>query len=105
MIEHVAGPRELASQQRDPAPPREWPRRALAKAISWRAIATITTMALVYIATGEWTLSLGVGVLEVVVKMALYYLHERAWARSTWGSGAAKPTAPEVGPPNPDHLP
>ncbi len=60
-------------------------KRSLAKTISWRIIATTTTMTLVFIFTGELTLSLGVGALEVVTKMFFYYIHERLWNKSLWG--------------------
>ena len=59
--------------------------RSIAKTVSWRAIATFTTMAIVFGATGEFALSLGVGAVEVVTKMALYYGHERVWMRLAWG--------------------
>jgi len=52
--------------------------RSGAKALTWRAIATTKTMTLVYIFTGEAELSLGVGLLDVITKLALYFLHERA---------------------------
>jgi len=60
-------------------------KRSLAKAISWRAIATLTTVILVYVFTGEWTISLGIGVLEVIAKFILYYAHERGWNLVKWG--------------------
>lgn len=60
-------------------------KRTLVKTISWRVVATTTTMGLVYLFTGELSLSLGVGVLEVVSKMLLYYVHERMWNRVDWG--------------------
>ena len=60
-------------------------RRTVAKTISWRVIATMTTMALVYIFTGEPLMSLGVGFFEVISKITFYYLHERAWGRISWG--------------------
>ncbi|MBD3426552.1 MAG: adenylyl-sulfate kinase [Candidatus Omnitrophica bacterium] len=49
--------------------------------LSWRVCATITTMLLVYIFTGRLVIAVGIGVVEVAVKMALYYFHERAWDR------------------------
>ena len=52
--------------------------RSGAKAVTWRAIVTTTTMTLVYIFTGKADLSLGVGLLDVLTKLALYFLHERA---------------------------
>jgi len=61
--------------------------RSIVKAITWRFIATLTTMALVFIFTKEWKLSLGVGVLDVVIKLCFYYLHERGWNKVQWGKG------------------
>jgi len=29
--------------------------------------------------------SLGVGLVEVILKMIFYYLHERAWNKVSWG--------------------
>ena len=49
------------------------------KAISWRVIASSTTMSLVYILTGQLELTAGVGIGEVVLKMIFYFLHERGW--------------------------
>ena len=56
-----------------------------AKAVTWRVIATITTMFLVYFFTGELDLSLGIGFFDVLTKLALYFLHERAWDRVWYG--------------------
>jgi len=53
--------------------------RAVVKTISWRVIASITTMTIVYIFTGHILLSAGIGAVEVITKMILYYLHERVW--------------------------
>jgi len=60
-------------------------RRSLIKALTWRAIATATTMALVFLFTGELTLTLGVGALDIILKLIFYYGHERAWNRILWG--------------------
>lgn len=57
------------------------PARAVAKAISWRVIASITTVAIVYLFTGHLLLSAGIGVVEVITKMIFYYYHERVWNR------------------------
>jgi uncharacterized membrane protein len=59
--------------------------RSWAKAVTWRVIATTTTMSLVYIFTGELDLSLGVGFFDVLLKLAFYFLHERAWDRVWYG--------------------
>ena len=59
--------------------------RSGAKAVTWRVIATTTTMSLVYIFTGELDLSLGVGFFDVLTKLVFYFLHERAWDRVWYG--------------------
>lgn len=58
---------------------REEHKRSVLKAISWRIIATSTTMSLVYILTGQLELTAGIGIGEVVLKMIFYFLHERGW--------------------------
>lgn len=60
-------------------------KRALAKALAWRAIATVTTISLVYIFTGEIELAAGIGAMDIIIKLILYYGHERAWNRVKWG--------------------
>jgi len=60
-------------------------KRSLLKTISWRAIATIATVILVYMFTGNLTISLGVGSLDAITKTVLYYLHERAWSKVSFG--------------------
>ena len=63
----------------------ESPTRSIVKAVSWRVIATVTTTLLVWLFTGEVGLAITVGAFEAVAKMALYFLHERAWNRLTFG--------------------
>lgn len=59
--------------------------RSLIKTVSWRIMATFTTMLIVFCFTRKVVLSIGVGVVEVVTKMVLYYLHERLWSGISWG--------------------
>ena len=54
-------------------------KRHIAKTISWRFIGTIDTMIISSIITGSWSLGLAIGGIEIVTKMILYFLHERAW--------------------------
>jgi len=49
------------------------------KAVSWRTFATLTTMTISYFVTGKITYAITIGSLEVIIKIFLYYLHERAW--------------------------
>jgi len=60
-------------------------KRSMAKTISWRIIASLTTMAIVFLFTRELVLSMGVGAVEVITKMIFYYGHERVWAKVSWG--------------------
>jgi adenylylsulfate kinase len=60
-------------------------RRSWLKAISWRAVATATTMSLVYALTGQLELMLGVGLLDLTLKLIFYFLHERAWDMIKFG--------------------
>ena len=54
-------------------------KRHIAKTISWRIIGTLDTMILSAIITGSWVIGLTIGGIEVLTKMILYFLHERAW--------------------------
>lgn len=53
--------------------------RSLAKAISWRALGTATTAALVLAMTGRVRVAIGVGAAECTAKIVLYFVHERLW--------------------------
>lgn len=53
--------------------------KSILKTISWRVIGTIDTMVITYFLTGELTVALSLGSVEVFTKMILYYLHERVW--------------------------
>jgi uncharacterized membrane protein len=45
-------------------------------------------MSLVYIFTGTLELALGVGLVEAIAKMFIYYGHERAWNKIRGGVGS-----------------
>ena len=53
--------------------------RHIAKTITWRIIASLTTFILAYIFTQDITKSLWLMGTEIVVKLLLYYYHERVW--------------------------
>lgn len=59
--------------------------RSIVKSFSWRAVATIATITLVYAFTRELTISLAVGGIEVITKLILYYFHERIWDKFNLG--------------------
>ena len=53
--------------------------RHIAKTITWRLIASLTTFILAYVFTQNITKSLWLMGTEMVLKLLLYYYHERAW--------------------------
>ena len=66
--------------------------RSVAKAVSWRILGTIATSAIVFAFTRKWALSLFVGGLEFVLKIGLFWLHERAWDRLGFGRREVEPS-------------
>lgn len=56
---------------------------SILKTISWRIIGTIDTMIISFILTGDMTVAFGIGSIEIVSKMILYYFHERVWNKIT----------------------
>src|SRR5688572_19936864 len=53
--------------------------RSIIKGISWRIVGTVDTIVLSFILTGQINTALKIGFSEIVTKVLLYYLHERAW--------------------------
>lgn len=67
---------------------------SLLKAVTHRLSATAITFSLVYLFTGDLGASSSIAVLEVVVKLLWYYLHERIYllfAVETTGESTEKP--------------
>lgn len=60
-------------------------RRSLIKTVTWRAAATIDTFLISYFVTSNWVWAGSIVSIEIMTKMFLYYLHERAWAYVPWG--------------------
>ena len=57
----------------------EQTKRSVLKTITWRIIASLTTFALAYLFFGDISKATGLMAVEIVLKMALYYFHERVW--------------------------
>ena len=64
----------------------ETKKRTLIKTISWRIVATLITIILVYFAFGELKIAAAVGGVEVIIKLLAYYLHERVWNNINYGN-------------------
>jgi len=63
----------------------EHPKRSLVKALTWRVIAFLVTIIAIYIYTKDIKESLVVGIAANIVKIFLYYIHERIWNRVKYG--------------------
>lgn len=59
--------------------------RSLVKAFTWRTTGTIDTFLLSWLITGKPSTAGMIAGAEIVTKVALYYFHERAWNKITWG--------------------
>lgn len=59
--------------------PRETHLRSLLKGLSWRILASLTTISIAYFITGDTKLAMEIGGIEIIVKFVIYYLHERVW--------------------------
>jgi len=63
----------------------EKPTRSVLKTISWRILATLTTVLLVVLFSKDLALGTVVGITEIMVKSVIYYAHERVWNLSSFG--------------------
>jgi adenylylsulfate kinase len=70
---------------------KETNKRSIVKGISWRVIATGTTIIIVYVFFGRLDLAVAAGAIETVLKVALYWAHERAWFKVKWGRKKIEP--------------
>jgi len=65
------------------------PIKSIIKTITWRIIASVTTFILAMLFFGDdpqaAQKATGVAVAESLIKMLLYFFHERAWAQLRWG--------------------
>jgi len=59
--------------------------RSILKAISWRFIATLITFSTAWLLTGTVDVAIKIGLLDTVIKMGAYYMHERGWNRLDFG--------------------
>tara|TARA_B100000315_G_C14198120_1_gene416374 strand:+ start:225 stop:437 length:213 start_codon:yes stop_codon:yes gene_type:complete len=60
-------------------------KRSILKTITFRIIATLTTMFLVLLFTKNYAIAGLVGLLEFISKLFIYYIHERVWCKISWG--------------------
>ena len=55
------------------------------KAISWRIVGTIDTFIISWIISGKAIIAGSIASVEVLTKVFIYWMHERAWNKLNWG--------------------
>jgi uncharacterized membrane protein len=63
--------------------------RSIAKAFSYRLLGSASTSLIFYILTGKTTLSLGAGAIDMLLKVGVYFIHERLWNHISFGRAKA----------------
>ena len=61
-------------------------KRTMAKTITWRITASLTTFLIAWILTGDILVGASIGSIEAITKIFLYYFHERFWINISWES-------------------
>jgi len=82
------------SKNDQPVLVKDTPGRSLAKAISWRIVASLTTFLITFVIfrqkiSGPYKEILEASTLvlifDVAIKIIIYYFHERLWTNISWG--------------------
>lgn len=59
--------------------------RTIAKTISWRVVATITTFIVSYLASDNIVIASSIAGSQIIIHTVLYIIHERIWNKIKWG--------------------
>ena len=59
--------------------------RSIVKAVSYRVLGSLGTATVFVLLTGDYKLAAGAGLLDSVLKIGLYFLHERIWQHIRFG--------------------
>lgn len=62
--------------------------RSFVKSWTYRVFGTLTSFAVVYVITGKGSLATLIAFWETIVKVGVYYWHERVWDKIQWGRNA-----------------
>lgn len=59
--------------------------RSFIKSLSYRVFGTLSSFLVVFVLTGKAALSALIAFWETVLKVGIYYWHERIWNKIVWG--------------------
>ncbi|KAF0091693.1 MAG: hypothetical protein FD141_1482 [Fusobacteria bacterium] len=62
--------------------------RSIVKAVSYRVTGTLATVLITFIVTRKVEFALSIAVADVITKIIIYYVHERAWDKVKLGKVA-----------------
>lgn len=62
--------------------------RTISKIVTWRLLITSSNFLIPFIMTGSWGSAAAFLGIATIVNVALFYTHERAWNRISWGKQA-----------------
>ena len=65
--------------------------RSIAKAVTWRIGGLLVTSLVVWTLTGQVALAASIALLDTLIKVGAFYIHERLWLRIRFG----RPKPPE----------
>lgn len=60
-------------------------RRSVVKALSWRVVAGLITTGVALTMTGQLKFAAEIGLIDTLVKLFVYFMHERIWNRIGYG--------------------
>jgi uncharacterized membrane protein len=63
----------------------ETKKRSVIKALTYRAWQSLNTFLISWLITGKIETATAIVSIEVVVKIAIYFFHERIWGKIKWG--------------------
>ena len=66
-------------------------KRSIVKALSYRALIVVLDLLVIYVMTGSVKIAAGFMLISNIYTTLAYFLHERLWARVSWGLNARQP--------------
>ena len=66
-------------------------KRSIVKAVSYRTISTVVTFVVSYLLTRKIAIAAGISLSDTLIKVFLYYGHERLWEKINLGRKVIPP--------------
>jgi uncharacterized membrane protein len=64
---------------------KETQKRSITKALTYRIWQSLNTFLISLVVTGKLDMAAAIVSIEVVVKIVIYFFHERIWSKIKWG--------------------